>query len=51
MARQLIEDPKTVMNIIPEARQLQDMYEITRPTEELSPKAPTPPITAQEEYR
>jgi hypothetical protein len=48
--RQLLEDPQTAMGSIPEARQLEEMYESSLPTEELPPDAPIPPA-AQEEYR
>jgi hypothetical protein len=45
--QQLIEDPETAMSGIPEARQLREMLESTRPIGE-SPEAPMPPT--QEEY-
>ena len=52
--QQLLEDPQTAMDSIPEARQLQEILESARPTDQQPPEAPTPPpsIRAQEEeYR
>ena len=50
--QQFLDDPQTAMGSIPEARQLEEIYESTRSTEEPPPEAPMPPTTtAQEEYR
>jgi hypothetical protein len=47
--QQFLKDPQTAMGEMPEAKQLQEMYESARPTE-APPDAPMPP-SVQEEYR